>query len=116
MHIKVGDKVKVLTGFDKDVEATVLQVDRQAGKIVVEGVNEVRKHVRRSQKNPQGGQLHKEMPMAISNVQLVCSSCGKSTRTGARYLEDGSKERYCKKCKAGLGQLSPAKARYAKKS
>ncbi len=57
--------------------------------------------MRRSQKNPQGGRLSKEMPIAISNVLLVCTACGKPTRTGARFRADGTKERYCKKCKAG---------------
>jgi large subunit ribosomal protein L24 len=55
------------------------------------------------------------MPIALSNVALVCNSCNKATRVGARYLDDGSKERYCKKCGAGNGQIAPPKPRYAKK-
>ena len=55
------------------------------------------------------------MPLAISNVLLVCQACGAAVRLGARYLADGSKERYCKKCGASNGQIAPAKARYAKK-
>jgi len=90
-------------------------VDRAAGKIVVEGVNRVYKHVRRSQRNPQGGRLSKEMPIFACNAQLVCEACGAATRLGVRYLADGSKERFCKKCGAGNGQVAPAKARYAKK-
>ena len=62
----------------------VLQVDRAAGKVVVEGVNRVYKHVRRSQRNPQGGRLSKEMPVQLSNVLLVCAACGEAARTGAR--------------------------------
>jgi large subunit ribosomal protein L24 len=53
--------------------------------------------------------------MAISNVLLVCQACGAAARMGARFLADGSKERYCKKCGAANGQIAPAKARYAKK-
>jgi large subunit ribosomal protein L24 len=83
--------------------------------LVVEGVNRVYKHVRRSQKNPQGGRLSKEMPIQMSNVLLVCEGCGAATRVGVRYLDNGAKERYCKKCGAGNGQVSPAKATYAKK-
>lgn len=115
MHIRVDDTVQVMIGDDQGTRAKVLVVDRDAGKVVVEGVNRVYKHVRRSQKNPQGGRLSKEMPVQISNVQLVCPSCSKATRTGARFLDDGSKERFCRKCGAALGQLAPPRARHAKK-
>jgi large subunit ribosomal protein L24 len=114
MHIRAGDTVKVITGEDGGVQAKVLRVNRRAGKLVVEGVNRVLKHVRRSQKNPQGGRLSKEMPIQASNVLLVCDKCGQATRTGARFLEDGTKERFCKKCGAGIGQLGPAKSPKAK--
>jgi large subunit ribosomal protein L24 len=115
MHIRVHDTVQVITGDDAPVRARVLKVDHEAGKLVVEGVNRVYKHVRRSQRNPQGGRLSKEMPIQISNVLLVCPSCGKPTRTGARFLDDGSKERFCKKCGSGMGQIAPAHAAHAKK-
>ena len=91
-------------------------LNRKAGKLVVEGVNRVYKHVKRSQKNPQGGRLSKEMPIAASNVLLVCEKCGSATRLGVRYLPNGTKERYCKKCGAGNGHVSPPKARYAKRT
>ena len=115
MWIKTNDTVKVITGEDRGTTAKVLRVNRKAGKLVVEGVNRVYKHVKRSQKNPQGGRLSKEMPIFSSNVQLICEGCGAATRLGVRYLPDGSKERYCKKCGAGNGQVAPAKARYATK-
>ena len=72
------------------------------------------KHVRRSQQNPQGGRLEKEMPVSAANVMLVCSACGELARTGVRYLDDGSKERFCKKCSKGNGQIAPPKTAYAK--
>jgi len=115
MHIRVDDTVQVITGEDRGTRARVLKVDLDEQKIVVEGVNRVYKHMRRSQKNPQGGRLSKEMPISISNVLLVCSACGRPVRTGARYRNDGSKERYCKKCGAEIGQVSPARPAYAKK-
>ena len=87
----------------------MLRVNRKTGKLVVEGINRVYKHVKRSQKNPQGGRLSKEMPVDPSNVQLVCEKCGAATRVGVRLATDGAKERYCKKCGAGNGQISPAK-------
>jgi large subunit ribosomal protein L24 len=115
MHIRVNDTVEVQTGDDRGAKARVLKVDHAAGKLVVEGVNRVYKHVKRSQRNPQGGRLSKEMPVQISNVLLVCPSCGKATRSGARFNADGSKERFCKKCGSGMGQIAPARAAHAKK-
>jgi large subunit ribosomal protein L24 len=115
MWIKANDTVKVITGEDRGATGKVLRMERKKGKLVVEGVNRVYKHVRRSQKNPQGGRLSKEMPIAICNVQLVCESCGAAARIGVRYLDNGAKERYCKKCGAGNGQVAPPKACYGKK-
>jgi large subunit ribosomal protein L24 len=115
MWIKTNDTVRVISGEDRGTTAKVLRVNRKAGKLVVEGVNRVYKHVKRSQKNPQGGRLSKEMPIAASNVLLVCEKCGAPTRLGVRYLPNGTKERYCKKCGAGNGHVSPAKPRYATK-
>ena len=115
MYIKVNDTVKVIAGANRGDQGKVMQVDRDAGKLIVEGVARVYKHVRRSQKNPQGGRLSKEMPIQMSNVLLVCESCGQAARTGSRYLDDGVKERYCKKCGAGNGQIAPPRASHAKK-
>ena len=109
MHIKTNDTVEVIAGDDKDERGKVLSIDREEGRLVVEGVNRVYKHVRRSQRNPQGGRLSKEMPIQISNVLLVCNRCNKGVRTGARLTKDGSKERFCKKCGAGLGEVAPPK-------
>jgi large subunit ribosomal protein L24 len=115
MQIKTDDIVEVITGKDAGTRAKVLQVDRKAGKVIVEGVNEVYKHMRRSQRNPQGGRLSKEMPIQASNVMLVCSSCKAATRVGVRFLDDGSKERYCKKCGVGISVVAPPRAAHAKK-
>jgi large subunit ribosomal protein L24 len=115
MWIKTNDTVMVISGEDRGTTGKVVRVIRKKGKLVVEGVNRVYKHVRRSQKNPQGGRLSKEMPVQMSNVQLVCDACGAATRLGVRFLDDGAKERYCKKCGAGNGLVSPAKTSYAKK-
>ena len=111
MHLKTNDIVEIITGDDKGLRGKILTIDRDAGKVVVEGMNRVYKHVRRSQKNPQGGRLSKEMPIQISNVLLFCSRCNSAARTGSRPASDGGKERFCRKCEAGLGQLSPAKTK-----
>src|SRR5690606_37859384 len=105
--------VVVIAGNDKDTRGKVLAVDRERGKVVVEGVNKVYKHVRRSQKNPQGGRLSKEMPIDISNVMLICPKTNQPTRVGFRYLPAGSKERYAKKSGASLGVVSPPRKAYA---
>ncbi|HEY1598439.1 MAG TPA: 50S ribosomal protein L24 [Pirellulales bacterium] len=114
MHIRVGDMVEVITGDGRGQQSKVLSVDPKTGKAVVEGVNRVYKHMRRSQRNPQGGRLSKEMPVQLSNVQLVCPACGKASRTGARRAADGSKERFCKKCGSGAGQIAPSPNKTAK--
>jgi large subunit ribosomal protein L24 len=114
MHIKKEDVVEVVCGDDRGSTGRVLSVHPKEGKIVVEGVNKVYKHLRPSRRNPQGGRLSKEMPLDISNVMLVCATCRRGVRTGARYAADGSKERFCKKCGNGLGRLSkPRKAHAA---
>ena len=94
----------------------MLRVDREAGKLVVEGVNRVYKHVRRSQKNPQGGRLSKEMPISLSQRAVGLRGVRRRRPHWASATSpDGAKERYCKKCGAGNGQIAPPKARYAKK-
>lgn len=109
MLIKVSDLVEVIAGRDKGQRGAVLSVDRENNKVVVEGVNRVLKHVKRSQRNPQGGRLSKEAALDASKVMVVCPKTSKPTRLGVRIAADGSKERYCKKSGASLGVISPAK-------
>jgi large subunit ribosomal protein L24 len=111
MHVKTKDTVEVIAGNDRGQRGVVLKVDRAKGKVVVEGINRCLKHVRRSQRNPQGGRLSKEMPIDLSNVLLVCPACGRAGRSGARILQDGAKERYCKKCGAKTGDIAPPRVR-----
>lgn len=113
MLIREEDEVLVITGVDKGARGKVLKIDREAGRLIVEGVNKAYKHVRRSQKNPQGGRLSKEMPIDASNVMLICPKTGKRTRVGVRFLKDGSKERYAKSSGTSLGVIAPPKAKYA---
>jgi large subunit ribosomal protein L24 len=113
MLIRTGDNVEVIAGNDRGLKSRVIRVDRSTGKALVEGVNRVKKHIRRSQKYPQGGVLSKEMPVQLSNLKYVCPSCGAATRLGARFLNNGIKERFCKKCNASAGQIAPAKKAHA---
>ena len=113
MLIRSGDTVEVITGADRGVKSRVVLIDRASGKAIVEGVARVYKHVHRSQKHPQGGRLSKEMPVQLSNLSFYCTTCDKGVRLGARFTKDGSKERFCKKCGTGVGQIAPAKAAHA---
>jgi large subunit ribosomal protein L24 len=114
MLIKAGDLVEVRTGNAKGTRAKVLSVrpgkDGGGARLVVEGVNRVYRHIRRSQKNPQGGRLSKEMPIDASNVLLVCGACGKAARLGARVGADGGKVRFCRACGAEQGTLRRPRA------
>ncbi|MEZ6125889.1 MAG: 50S ribosomal protein L24 [Planctomycetaceae bacterium] len=92
MKIRKGDVVQVISGNHSGSRGTVLAVDLKKGKLVVEGVNKVYKHVRRGHpKSPQGGRLHVELPIDASNVQLICPETNKPTRIGVKVAEDGSK-------------------------
>lgn len=114
MLFRIDDEVVVIAGADKGHRGKILKIDRKKNKVVVEGAGRVWKHVRRSQKNPQGGRLNKEMPISASNVMLIDPSSGQPTRLGVRYLDDGSKERFAKKSKSSLGKIAPPRSQYAK--
>ena len=118
MHVRKDDMVEVIAGDDaeKGRAHKVLRILREENKVVVEGINRVYKHVKPSRRNPQGGRLSREMPIAASNVLLFCANCRRGVRIGRRYGADGHKERFCKKCGVGLGAISKANPKYAKKS
>lgn len=109
MRINKNDQVIVISGANRGKKSRVLKVDKEAGKVTVEGVNVVNKHVRRSRRNLQGGRLSMEMPIPVSNVQVICTSCHKPTRIGVRFDESGAKYRVCKKCNADLNRITPSK-------
>ena len=116
MHIRKGDLVEVVSGDDSGTRGPVMSVDRKNGRVVIEGVNKVYKHVKRGHpKSPQGGRLRMEMPISGSNVQYYCEACKKLSGLGVRYLVNGAKERFCKKCTGSAGVMSPPRAAYAKK-
>jgi large subunit ribosomal protein L24 len=120
MHVRKDDLVEVITGDDAGTAKSpttgrVLRVLPDEGKVVVEGINRVYKHLKPNRRNAQGGRLSKEMPIDISNVLLYCSTCRRGVRIGRRYADDGRKERFCKKCGNSLGALSKPRAAYARK-
>lgn len=111
MKIKKGDKVVVISGDEAaDAPRTVSEVLDGGQKVVVEGVNVVQRHVKRGHpKSPQGGRLRFEKAIQASNVMFYCEACKKPVRIGFRFVADGSKERFCKACKASAGKVSPAR-------
>ena len=108
MNVKTGDTVIVISGEgrkQKDKPAKkgkVQKVFPETGRIIVEGVNIVKKHQKPRGQGMPGGIVEKEMPIHVSNLMVVCSACGKPTRVGYRYTEDGKKIRFCKKCNETL--------------
>lgn len=98
IHVKKGDTVQVITGKSAGKKGKVVQVIPKNGRVVVEGVNVVKRHTKPTQSMPQGGIVEKEAPIASSNVMLFCSKCNNPTRVGKKDLENGNKVRVCKKC------------------
>ena len=98
MHVRRGDLVEVTTGRHKGKKGQVLQCIPKKRRVVVQGVNMVVKHLRRSQDNPYGARSRREAPIDVSNVLVVCAECGRGRRYGIE-VRDGEKVRVCKKCK-----------------
>lgn len=95
LKIKKGDTVIVISGDDKGKIGKVLKVFPKKQRVIVEGVNFIKRHTRPSQKNPQGGIIEKEAPIHISNVMLWFNN--ERTKVGFKVLKDGKKVRYSKK-------------------
>ena len=95
MKIKKGDTVQLITGNDVGKSGRVIKVYPEKEKIIVEGLNMVKKHARPTQENPQGGIMEKEAAVHISNVMIL--SGGKPTRVGYKILDDGKKVKFAKK-------------------
>jgi large subunit ribosomal protein L24 len=93
LHIKKGDKVEIIAGDEKGAQGVVLRVLPKENKVVVQGHNLAKKHVRPSRKNPQGGRINIEQPIHISNVLPVNPKDSRGSRVRYRIDEDGSKKR-----------------------
>jgi large subunit ribosomal protein L24 len=103
-HIKTGDTVMVISGRDKGRTGRVLRVNTDNDKVVVEGVNRVFKHIKPSQRHPQGGRIQKDAPIHKSNVMPVDPATGKGARTKVE-VRDGQKHRVAAKSGTDLGRI-----------
>ena len=97
--VRKNDNVVVMTGKDRGKKGRVLKVLPEKNRVVVEGVNIIKRHTKPNpQRQIKGGVVEREAPLHASNVQIVCPECGKATRIGRKILGDGRKVRICRKC------------------
>jgi large subunit ribosomal protein L24 len=99
--VRREDTVMVITGRERGKTGVVRQVMRSEGRVVVAGVNVVKRHMRPRADRP-GGIIEREAPVHVSNVMVVCKSCSKPTRVGFRFRDDGRKVRFCRHCNQSL--------------
>jgi large subunit ribosomal protein L24 len=110
LFVKKGDTVQVIAGKDKGLKGKVISADPESSRVLVEGANRIKKHTKVTQSargSQQGGIVTQEAPVHVSNVQVVCPSCGKPSRVGHRRSEaDGSGKthsvRVCKRCNGDI--------------
>ena len=99
ISIRKGDQVRIINGRDAGKNGRVLSVNPRKNTVIVEHANIIKRHTRPNPaKNIKGGIVEKEAAINVSNVQIVCASCGKHTRIGKQVLPDGTKVRSCKRC------------------
>lgn len=101
MKLKKGDKIKVMVGKDSDREGTIDRVYTGSNSVLILGINQFKKHMKKSEKMPQGGLVEVPRPLNVAKVMLVCPKCNKPTRVGYR-LEKDKKVRFCKKCESSI--------------
>lgn len=100
--IKINDIVQAIKGKDKGKKGRVLKIFTRLNRGLVEGINLVKKHKRKTQADQQGGIISIESPIALSNLMLLCKNCNRPSRAGFKTLKDGEKSRYCKSCKEAI--------------
>ncbi|OFZ22266.1 MAG: 50S ribosomal protein L24 [Bdellovibrionales bacterium GWB1_55_8] len=112
LTLRKNDQVQVIAGREKGKTGKIVDLDRDTGAVTIEKVNLVKRHVKASQKNPQGGILEKELPVNYSNVLLMCTKCNRGVRHGVKLVKQAGKKkgseatevkvRFCKKCGESL--------------
>ena len=102
IHVKTGDTVMIISGKDRGKVGKIMQVSPKEGKVIVEKINMVSKHMKPRRMGETGGIVKAEGAMYASKVQIVCPRCGKPTRVAHKSYEDGTKARICVKCGESL--------------
>jgi len=102
LRIKKGDRVYVLCGKDRGKEGKIIKVFPKKQRVLVEGINRIKRHTRPTSANRQGGIIEREAPIHASNVMLVCPNCTSPTRFSVGFTSQGNKIRICKKCKEAI--------------
>lgn len=105
MKVKLNDQVKVIAGKDKGKSGKITKVLVKQNKIVIEKINIRTKHIKKTAQKP-GEKIHFEAPIDASNVMVLCPNCNKQTRIGYKKLENGKKQRICKKCKEVIDKVT----------
>ncbi len=106
MHVKTGDEVLVISGRNKGQRGKIKQAMPREDRVIVEGLNIVKRHMKARGPGKPGGIIEMEAPIHVSNVMLICPSCGRASRTGKRFLDEldhkgrPRKVRFCKACDA----------------
>ena len=98
MKVVKNDMVLVISGNYRGKKGKVLKVFPKERRVIVEGVNFIKRHTKPTQKNPQGGIVEKEAPIHVSNLMVICPKCDVPSRLGRKILEDGKKVRVCRSC------------------
>lgn len=114
MKIRRGDTVMIIAGKERGKRGQVLRVLPKSLRVVIDGLNIVKRHLKPRPKYPQGGVVEFPAPINSSNVLLVCSQCGKPMRVSLKLAEDGTKIRVCRKCGAAVSTTESKPAKKAK--
>ena len=99
LRIRRGDTVQVIKGRDIDKKGRVIKIFYGRGRALVEGIHLVKKHLRRTRQDQQGGIVSIESPISLANLMFVCKHCNRSVRIGFMVNKDGTKDRFCRSCK-----------------
>jgi len=99
LSVKKNDTVLVIAGREKGKKGRVLSIYPSKGRLLIEKINMIRKHMKPTRKYAQGGIIEKEAPLHISNIMLICPKCNKPTRISNTHLQEGRRVRMCKKCR-----------------
>src|SRR5262245_52722905 len=103
INVRKNDRVVVIAGKDKGKTGRVIEVHPRKARVLVEGVNVVKRHNKaNTRRGVQGGILERESPISVSNVMVICPHCGVATRAGHQLLANGERTRACKKCGAAI--------------